>query len=92
MPPCMPLEVLNFPKFVRTYVTCMHHDKSLLLHLHCSSLMDFLLSYVTLIHYDLVSRELHMLLVQMEAPAGSESFMLMFGTPTLLWRVLHYAG
>ena len=33
-----------------------------------------------------------MLLVQMAAPAGSESFLLMFGTPALLWRVLHYAG
>ena len=27
----------------------------------------------------------------MAAPAGSETFLLMFGTPTLLWRVLHYA-
>ena len=33
-----------------------------------------------------------MLLVQMVAPARSESFLLMFGTPVLLWRVLHYAG
>ena len=33
-----------------------------------------------------------MLLVQMAAPAGSESFLLMFGTPALLWRVLHFAG
>ena len=33
-----------------------------------------------------------MLLVQMEAPARSETFLLMFGIPTLLWRVLHYAG
>ena len=32
-----------------------------------------------------------MLLVQMKAPARSESFLLMFGTPALLWRVLHYA-
>ena len=32
-----------------------------------------------------------MLLVQMAALAGSENFLLMFGTPTLLWRVLHYA-
>jgi len=32
-----------------------------------------------------------MLLVQMAALAGSENFMLMFGTPALLWRVLHYA-
>ena len=28
----------------------------------------------------------------MVAPAGSESFLFMFGTPALLWRVLHYAG
>ena len=33
-----------------------------------------------------------MLLVQMPAPAGSESFLLMFGTPALLWTVLQYAG
>ena len=33
-----------------------------------------------------------MLLVQMAALAGSENFLLMFGTPTLLWRVLHYVG
>ena len=33
-----------------------------------------------------------MLLVQMATPAGSENFLLMFGTPALLWRVLHYAG
>ena len=28
----------------------------------------------------------------MAASAGSETFLEMFGTPTLLWRVLHYAG
>ena len=33
-----------------------------------------------------------MLLVQMAAPVGSENFLLMFGTPALLWRVLHYEG
>ena len=33
-----------------------------------------------------------MLLVQMAALAGSETFLLMFGTPALLWKVLHYAG
>ena len=32
------------------------------------------------------------LLVQMAALAGSENLLLMFGTPALLWRVLHYAG
>ena len=28
----------------------------------------------------------------MAASAGSETFLEMFGTPTLLWRVLHYVG
>ena len=28
----------------------------------------------------------------MAASAGSETFLEMFGTTTLLWRVLHYAG
>ena len=28
----------------------------------------------------------------MAALAGSENFLLMFGTPALLWRVLYYAG
>ena len=27
----------NFPKFVRTYETYMHHDQSFITHLHCSS-------------------------------------------------------
>ena len=81
-----------FPKFVRTYGTCMHHDKLLFNTCIVPPLINLLLSYVTLIHYDFISRELHMLLVQMAAPAGSESFLLMFRTPTLLWRVLHYAG
>ena len=82
----------NFPKFVRTYGTCMHHDKLLFHTCIVPPLIDLLLGYVTLIHYDFVSRELHMLLVQMAAPAGSESFLLMFRTPALLWRVLHYVG
>ena len=59
MLPCMPLEVLNFSKFVRTYGTCMHHDKSLYYTCIVPPLMDFLLGYVTLIHYDVVSQELH---------------------------------
>ena len=82
MPPRMSLEII-FPKFVRTYGTCMHHDKSLL-NTCIVPLIDFLLGYVTLIHYDLVSQELHMLLVLMAAPAGSEKFLMMFKTPTLL--------
>ena len=49
----------NFPKFVRTYETCMHHDKSLLHTCIVPPLISLLLSYVTLIHYDFVSRELH---------------------------------
>ena len=86
----MSLEII-FPKFVRMYGTCMHHDKSLF---NCIGppLIDLLLGYITLIHYDFVSRELHVLLIQMVAPAGSEGFLLMFGTPALLWRVLHYVG
>jgi hypothetical protein len=86
MPPCMSLELI-FPKFVRMYGTCMHHDKSLFNTCIVPPLIDLLLVYVTLIHYDFISRELHMLLVQMTALAGSESFLLMFGTPALLWRV-----
>ena len=81
----------NFSKFVRTYGTCMHHDKLLFHTCIVSPLINLLLGYVTLIHYDFVSQELHMLLVQMAAPAGSENFLSMFGTPALLWRVLHYA-
>ena len=55
-------------------------------------LIDLLLSYVTLIHYELSHESCTMLLVQMAAPAGSENFMLMFGTHALLWRVFHYVG
>ena len=53
--------------------------------------MNLLLSYVTLIHYDIVHESCTMLLVQMAAPAGSENFLMMFRTPALLWRVLHFA-
>ena len=70
----------------------MHHDKLLLHTCIVPPLIDLLLSYVTLNHYDFVSQMLHMLLVQMAAPAESESFLLMFRTPALLWRVLHYVG
>ena len=70
----------------------MHHDKSLFNTCIVPPLIDLLLGYVTHIHYNFVSRELHMLLVQMAALARSESFLLMFKTPTLLWRVFHYAG
>ena len=70
----------------------MHHDKSLLNTGIVPPLIDLLLGYVTLIYYDFVSRELHMLLVQMAAPAGCENFLMMFGTLALLWRVLHFVG
>ena len=85
----MPLEVLIFPKFVRTYGTCMHHDKSLFHTCIVPPLINLLLGYITLIHYDFVSGELHMLLVHMATPARSENFL---GTPALLWRILCYAG
>ena len=71
---------------------CMHHVKSLLNTCIVPTLIDVLLGCVTLIPYDFGPRELHMLLVQMAAPAGSESFLMMFGTHALLWRVFHYAG
>ena len=58
MPPCMSLEIV-FPKFVRTYGMCMHHDKLLFHTCIVPPLINLLLGYVTLIHYDLVSRELH---------------------------------
>ena len=54
------IEVLNSLKFVRTYRTCMHHDKSWLLHTCIvPPLINLLLSYVTIIDYDFVSWELH---------------------------------
>ena len=91
MAPCMLLEII-FPMFVRTYGTCMHHDKSLFNTCIVPPLIDLLLSYVTLIHYDFLSQKLYMLLVQMAAPAGSANFLMIFGTSALLWRVLHFAG
>ena len=90
MPPCMSLEII-FPKFVRTYGTCMHHVKSLFNTCIVPPLIDLLLGYVTLIHYDLVSQKLYML-VQMAAPAGCEDFLMVFGISALLWRVLHFVG
>ena len=69
----------------------MHDDKSLFNTCIVPPLIDLLLGYVTLIHYDLVSQKLYML-VQMAALVGSENFLMMFGTPALLWRVLHFAG
>ena len=49
----------NFPKFVRTYGTYMHHDKLLLHTCIVPLLISLLLGYVTLIHYVIVSQELH---------------------------------
>ena len=72
MPPCMSLEII-FPKFGRTYGTCMHHDKILFNTCIVPPLINLLLGYITLIHYDFVSQKLHMLLVQMAAPARGES-------------------
>ena len=76
MPPCLPLETNFFPKFMRTYGTSMHHDNY---HSHnyiVPPLINFLLGYVTLIHYDFGSRE----------------FPVDVGTPALFWRVSHFAG
>ena len=61
----------NFPKFVRTYGTCMHHDKSLLHTCIVSPLLDFLLGYVTLIHYGHVSQKV----VHVDGTDGSTSWM-----------------
>ena len=49
----------NFPKFVRMYGMCIHHDKSSLHTCIVPPLISHLLGYVTLIHYDIVSWELH---------------------------------
>ena len=56
MPPYMSLEII-FPKFVRTYGMCMHHDNHHLNKYIVPPLINFLLGYVTLIHYGFVSRE-----------------------------------
>ena len=39
-----------------------------------------------------LSHKVYMLMVQMVAPVGCENFLMVFGTPTLLWRVMHFAG
>ena len=52
----MQLEVLIFPKFVRTYGTHMHHDKSLFHTCIVPPLISLLLGYVSLIHYDCLMR------------------------------------
>ena len=73
MPPCLPLETI-FPKFVRTYGTSMHHDNY---HSHnyiVPPLINFLLSYVTLIHFVLVSQKV----VHVNGTDGSTSWMWEF--------------
>ena len=51
---------LIFPKFVRTYGTCMHHDKTFI---HIITLflplISFRLCYVTLFYDRVVSQELY---------------------------------
>ena len=39
-----------------------------------------------------LSHQVYMLMVQMATPVGCENFLNVFGTPTLLWRVLHFVG
>ena len=52
----------NFPKFVRMYGMFMHHDKSSLLHTCIvPPLINLLLGYVTLIHYDCLTRVAHVI-------------------------------
>ena len=47
-----------------------------------------------LLTYDILSQELHTLLqmVALGAPPCSDTFLAMFGTPNLLWRVLNLVG
>ena len=59
-----------FPKFVRTYGTSMHHDKYHSNNCIVPPLINFLLGYVTLIHYGLVSQSVHV-----DGTDGSTSWM-----------------
>ena len=47
-----------FPKFARTYGTSMHHDNHHSNNYIVPPLINFLLGYVTLIHYDLISHKI----------------------------------
>ena len=47
----------NFPKFVRMYGTCMHHDNYHSNNYIVPPLINFLLDYVTLIHCGLISHK-----------------------------------
>ena len=75
----MSLEII-FPKFVRTYGTCMHHDNHHSNNYIVPPLINFLLSYVTLIHYGLVSQKV----VQVDGTDGSTSWMWEF--PDGFWN------
>ena len=55
-------------------------------------LISLLLGYVTLIHYDVVSWELHHVVGTDGSTSWKWEFPINVGTPALLWRVLHYAG
>ena len=57
MPQCMSLEVSIFPKFVRTYGTCMHRDKSFIHIITLFLPLSFRLCYVTLFYDRVVSLE-----------------------------------
>ena len=60
MPPRISLRIYFFSKFVRTYGTCMHHDKSFI---HIITLflplMSFRLCYLTFFYDRVVSQELY---------------------------------
>ena len=70
----------------------MHHDNYHSNNHIVPPLINFLLSYVTLIHYGLISHKI----VHVDGIDGStswiENFLMVFGMPTLLWRVLHFVG
>ena len=66
----MSLEII-FPKFVRTYGTSMHHDNYHSNKYIVPPLIKFLLDYVTLIHYDLISQKV----VHVDGTDGITSWM-----------------
>ena len=70
MPPYMSLEII-FPKFVRTYGMSMHHDNYHSNKYIVPPLINFLLGYVTLIHYGLISQKV----VHVDGTDGSTSWM-----------------
>ena len=80
---------------MRTYGTCMHHVHSCI---YIFAFLPYLYLLTTsikfLLTYDILSQELHTLLqmVVLGAPPHSDTFLAVFGTPTLLWRVLDSVG